>query len=279
MVRPTPKAALARGPLTLKTNSRDCCRQLSGPRGCSANHPSALGVGTAERTSGRPVELHGKTFGRIYPMSLKDSSFRPSDDIPELMLSRSQPAGSPFGFIEPCLPTPSRTVPDGSRWAFEFIARRDGDRVRVSSRNANDWTDKVPLIVEAMLALPVTSAAIDGEGVVVDERGLTDFERLRTALAKRGGSRAAFLYAFDLLELDGEDLRRHAWEIRRASLTSLMRKARPGVRLSLSPENLRMIKRASNGNDGQQATSRRFFDHPRWRVRGNRADSSRRGAF
>jgi bifunctional non-homologous end joining protein LigD len=152
------------------------------------------------------------------------------------MLSRSP---FPTGFVEPCLPTASRTVPDGSRWAFEvkhdgfrFIARRDGDRVRVLSRNARDWSDRVPLIVEGMLALPVTSATIDGEGVVVDERGVTDFERLRSALAERGGSREAFLYGFDLLELGGEDLRQHPWEIRRATLTGLLRKARPGIRLS-----------------------------------------------
>jgi len=76
------------------------------------------------------------------------------------------PPAQPSGFIEPCLPTLSRTVPDGPRWAFEvkhdgyrFIARRDRDRVRVFSRNAKDWTDKVPAIVEAMLALPVKSAA------------------------------------------------------------------------------------------------------------------------
>ena len=67
-------------------------------------------------------------------------------------------------------------MPDGPGWAFEikhdgfrFIARRDGDRVRVFSRHSKDWTDKVPLIVEAMIALPVMSATIDGEGVMVDE--------------------------------------------------------------------------------------------------------------
>src|SRR5262249_17452421 len=114
------------------------------------------------------------------------------------MLSRSPSPALPAGFVPPCLPTLARVVPDAARWAFEikpdgfrFIARRDGDRVRVFSRNAKDWTDRVPLIVEALRALPVTSVTFDGEGVVVDERGLSDFERLRAALALRGGSRAA----------------------------------------------------------------------------------------
>jgi bifunctional non-homologous end joining protein LigD len=154
------------------------------------------------------------------------------------MLSRSR-FPHPTGFIEPCLPTLAHSVPDGPRWAFEvkhdgfrFVCRRDGDRVRVFSRNARDWSDRVPLIVEAIRALPVTSAMIDGEGVVVDDRGVTDFERLLAALAERGGSRSAFLYAFDLLALDGEDLRRHPWEIRRATLTGLLRRARQGLRLS-----------------------------------------------
>jgi bifunctional non-homologous end joining protein LigD len=163
----------------------------------------------------------------------RDSPCSDRGGIPRLMNS-----WRPTGFIEPCLPTPSRTVPDGPRWAFEvkhdgyrFIARRDGDRVRVFSRHGKDWTDKVPAIVEAMLALPV-SATVDGEGVVCDERGVADFDRLRTALAERGGSRAVFLYGFDLLELDGENMRRERWEIRRATLTRLLRRSGPGVRLS-----------------------------------------------
>jgi ATP-dependent DNA ligase len=84
------------------------------------------------------------------------------------------PSAHPSGFIEPCLPTLSRTVPDGPRWAFEvkhdgyrFIARRDGDRVRVFSRHGKDWTDKVPAIVEAMLALPVKTAILDGDGETI----------------------------------------------------------------------------------------------------------------
>jgi bifunctional non-homologous end joining protein LigD len=129
--------------------------------------------------------------------------------------------------------------PEGSQWAYEikhdgfrFVCRRDGERVRVFSRNGRDWSDRVPLIVEALLALPVSSVTLDGEGVVVDERGVSDFERLRTALAGRRRSRAAFLLAFDLLELDGEDVRPHPWETRRATLAGLLRKPGPGILLS-----------------------------------------------
>ena len=90
----------------------------------------------------------------------------------------------------------------------------------------------MPPIVEAMHALPVKSVTLDGEGVVVEPRGVTDFNRLRTALAGRDGARAVFLYGFDLLELDGHDLRREPWEIRRATLTGLLCKAGEGLRPS-----------------------------------------------
>jgi hypothetical protein len=105
-------------------------------------------------------------------------------------------------------------VPGGPLWVHEIkhdgyrmVCRRDGDRVRVFTRRGHDWTDRVPKIAEALRCLRVTSATLDGEAVVCDDRGLSDFDRLRSALARRG-SREAFLYAFDLLEIDGRDLRR-----------------------------------------------------------------------
>ena len=145
----------------------------------------------------------------------------------------------PAGFVPPCLPTFARIAPEGRKWAYEikhdgfrFMCRREGDRVRVYSRTGKDWADKVPAIVEAMLAVAAKSITIDGEGVVVDARGVTDFEQLFAVLERRGGSRAAFLYAFDLIEFDGDDVRWRPWEIRRATLTRLLRKAIPGIRLS-----------------------------------------------
>jgi bifunctional non-homologous end joining protein LigD len=155
------------------------------------------------------------------------------------MLWRSPPpARRPAGFIEPYLPTPGHTVPTGPQWAYEikhdgfrFICRRDGERVRVFSRRGHDWTDRVPAIAEALAALRVKSITLDGEGVVCDANGVSDFDRLRAAVG-RLGSRDAFLYAFDLLEINGTDLRRDAWHVRGATLTSLLRKAGKGIRLS-----------------------------------------------
>jgi len=148
------------------------------------------------------------------------------------------PVLEPIGFIQPCLPTNSREVPSRSQWAYEikhdgfrFSCRRDGDRVRVFSRRGNDYTDRVPLIAEALAALRVKSVTIDGEGVVCRADAVADFDRLRAAVG-RLGSRDAFLYAFDLLEINGDDLRRYEWQVRRATLKSLLRKARDGIRLS-----------------------------------------------
>jgi len=144
----------------------------------------------------------------------------------------------PAGFIEPCLPTLAHTVPDGPLWAHEikhdgyrFICWRDGDRVRAFTRRGYDWTDRVPRIAEALGSLPITSVTIDGEAVVCDPAGVSDFDRLRAALARRGSSEI-FLFAFDVLELDGHDLRRSPWVERRAALERVLSGAGHGLRLS-----------------------------------------------
>ena len=155
------------------------------------------------------------------------------------MLWRSpSPARHPPGFIEPCLPTLGHAVSSGPQWVHEikhdgyrFICRCEGDRVRVFSRRGTDYTERVPAIAEALRALPVTSVTLDGEGVVCDPDGVTDFDLLRATLGHKG-LRRAFLFAFDVLELDGRDLRASPWDERRKALTKLLRKAGNGIRLS-----------------------------------------------
>jgi ATP-dependent DNA ligase len=140
-------------------------------------------------------------------------------------------------FIEPCLPTISRTVPTGAGWAYEikhdgfrFICRRDGERVRLFSRGGHDWSAQLPAIVGAMRALPFTSVTLDGEVVVCGADGVSQFDRMR-AVFSRQGSPEAFLYAFDLLELDGRDLRNEPWARRRTELAQLLVGADAGIRL------------------------------------------------
>ena len=87
---------------------------------------------------------------------------------------------------------------------------------------------RYPLVVEAVNHLKARSCLIDGEVVCCDEQGMTSFQPLR----HRRNEPQAFLYAFDLLELNGTDLRREPIEVRKATLASILRKNRPGVRLN-----------------------------------------------
>jgi bifunctional non-homologous end joining protein LigD len=88
----------------------------------------------------------------------------------------------------------------------------------------------VPRIVDTFARLPATSVTLDGEGVACGPDGATDFELLRAAFG-RPNLREVFLYFFDLLELDGRDLRREPWSDRRWKLARLLRGAGHGVQL------------------------------------------------
>ena len=92
--------------------------------------------------------------------------------------------------IEPCLPRPAKEPP--SDWiheikhdGFRILARRDAERVRLFTRHATDFTDRFPLITAALESLPVRSCLLDGEAVVVDERGLSVFDVYPDAPAVR----------------------------------------------------------------------------------------------
>jgi bifunctional non-homologous end joining protein LigD len=141
----------------------------------------------------------------------------------------------PPGFVPPCLPTKAATPPTGEAWfheikhdGFRVIARKDGDRVRLYSRPGNDLTDRFSLIVEAMTRLRSRSCIIDGEAVCCGDDGVPSFDRIRY----RRYDASVFLYAFDLIELDGDDLRREPLDTRKTTLASLLKRAAPGLRLN-----------------------------------------------
>ena len=105
------------------------------------------------------------------------------------------------------------------------MARRDEDRVRLFTRNGFDFTARYPKIAAALESLPVRSCVVDGEAIVVDERGLSVFDILRYRLCDD----AAVLCAFDLVELDGKDLRWRPLEYRKATLAALLQDVRDGI--------------------------------------------------
>jgi bifunctional non-homologous end joining protein LigD len=139
------------------------------------------------------------------------------------------------GFIQPCLPSPAERPPSGPGWVheikhdgFRMMVRRDAVGVRVLTRRGNDWTKRYPLIAAAVDLLRVRSCLIDGEAVACDGDGMPSFDRLRY----RRADGAVFLLAFDLLELDGRDLRREPLEVRKATLASVLRKTGSGLQLN-----------------------------------------------
>jgi bifunctional non-homologous end joining protein LigD len=116
----------------------------------------------------------------------------------------------PSGFVEPCRPSKATRPPSGPQWVheikhdgFRLLVRREGVRVRCFTRGGHDWAERFPAIVDAARRLKAKSFLIDGEAVVCRPDGLSDFDALRV------GRRAheVMLAAFDLIELQGDDLR------------------------------------------------------------------------
>jgi bifunctional non-homologous end joining protein LigD len=114
------------------------------------------------------------------------------------------------GFIAPCIPTLAAKPPSGSDWVHEIkhdgyrlIVRRDGPSVRLFTRRGHDWTNRYPAIAGAAPKLRARSFTLDGEAVVCGADGVAVFD----ALHRRRNASDAILFAFDLIELDGEDFR------------------------------------------------------------------------
>jgi ATP-dependent DNA ligase len=134
--------------------------------------------------------------------------------------------------LEPCLPRPAKEPPAGSGWiheikhdGFRIIARRDEGGVRLFTRNGYNFADRFPKIVRAVEILRVRSCMIDGEAIVVNRDGLAVFDLLRY----RQHDRVAVLCAFDLIALDGKDLRCAPLEERKHALANVLSQERDGI--------------------------------------------------
>ena len=135
-------------------------------------------------------------------------------------------------FIPPQLATLVDSAPAGPEWVFEIKydgyrleAQVDAGRVRLLTRRGNDWTTKFPGLAARLAGFPVKSAILDGEVVALDPSGRSLFSLLQQSLDARRPQDLTF-FAFDLLQLDGTDLRSLPLTERHRRLTQLLRAAR-----------------------------------------------------
>ncbi|KYG67017.1 hypothetical protein AZI86_08340 [Bdellovibrio bacteriovorus] len=135
---------------------------------------------------------------------------------------------APPKFIDPQLAVLVKEVPQGEKWVHETKfdgyrtqARVQGEDISLYSRSGLNWTNKYPRIAKALENLAADNAVLDGEIVWVEETGRTDFQKLQNALKTSDTSRIVY-YIFDLLFVDGEDLRdKPLWE-RKEKLKTLL---------------------------------------------------------
>jgi bifunctional non-homologous end joining protein LigD len=129
----------------------------------------------------------------------------------------------------PLARTGRRQDPAGStRSSYRLQVRRQGDAVRLFTRRGYDWSGRYPAIVVTAMQLRATSFTLDGEAVVCGPDGVAIFD----ALHRRGTVSEAMLYAFDLLEFDGDDLRAQPLGDRKKRLARLLGKRRLAIVLS-----------------------------------------------
>jgi bifunctional non-homologous end joining protein LigD len=132
-------------------------------------------------------------------------------------------------FVEPCLATLVDKAPDAKRWLHEIKfdgyriqARLDNGEVKLMTRKGLDWTKKFPSVAAAVAKLHAKTALIDSELVVEDSKGISSFSLLQEDLKAGRGGRMV-LYAFDLMHLNGADLKPLPLSARKAALSKLLR--------------------------------------------------------
>jgi bifunctional non-homologous end joining protein LigD len=130
--------------------------------------------------------------------------------------------------LKPELATLVEKAP-GGEWSYEIkfdgyriMARIDHGKIQLFTRNGHDWTHKLPKQAEALAALGLESAWLDGEMVVADDQGVPDFQALQNAFDS-GRSGAILYYLFDIPYLNGVDLREVPVEERRAALATVLK--------------------------------------------------------
>jgi len=141
-------------------------------------------------------------------------------------------------FITPQLAAQATEAPRSSGWVHELKldgyriqVRKDSDRIELLTRTGLDWTHRMKALAPLFAALPANTAILDGEVVVLSDNGCTSFANLQAAF-QEGAKHALTYFAFDLLHLNGHNLRDLPLTDRKALLSRLLENAEDAIRYS-----------------------------------------------
>ncbi len=186
---------------------------LPEPEAAKPRVPSRSGVGAPRKSGGATSRPDPKTFKQAEKAAL--------------------PA-----FVEPELATLVPDAPSGPGWLHEIKldgyrleARINRGRVQLKTRSGLDWTSKFPVVAKLLAALDVDQALVDGEVVAETAQGASSFSELQADLSAGRNDRLVF-YGFDLLYLDGYDLRGVPLAERKKALAALLPKEAGFLRFS-----------------------------------------------
>ena len=204
---------------------------------------------TSVLTNRSMAEIAADMKGEFPLAGKKDDAFlaqmeKASAHNAEAKKPRKKSKATPLpNYRKPQLATLVDDVPTGNGWMHEIkfdgyraMVAAKGEDVRIYTRSGKDWTDKFGPLVESVAAIDLPSCLIDGEIVAYDAKGNPDFSALQNVLKRGHGSQsksdALALHAFDLLELDGEDLAKLSNIERKERLDALLATAEPPIHVA-----------------------------------------------
>jgi len=196
-----------------------------------ADAPDILTEKPHSAATGRSLEAIGREKDRMWAsgqgeIAQPKKKRRRKSAIDAASIAKARATPMP-GYIEPSLAMATDTAPSGKDWLHEIKhdgyrlqAHLENARVRLFSRQGLDWTERFPVVAHALADVPARLAIIDGEVVVQTATGVASFPMLVDAL--KNGSGDMLFYAFDLLYLDGHDLRAAPLVARKQALAALL---------------------------------------------------------
>jgi bifunctional non-homologous end joining protein LigD len=185
-----------------------------------AKLPMPVGGEAQPSQSGKPRAAISRSGGRARMPALATRRAAPASLKPELATLVDRPPADPDEWIY-------EVKFDG----YRILAKVEGQRVRLITRNGNDWTAKLPQLARAVASMRLQPGWLDGEIVMLDDRGVASFQQLQNAFDSARTADIVY-FLFDLPYYDGHDLTAVPLQQRRALLQSLLQNAPRCIRFS-----------------------------------------------